>query len=317
MYKVLLTTPRFFAFEAMIREHLAEHGCAVLEHQAHDMQMKEETLLTLVPEAAGMITALEPVTARVLAAAPRLRVICATGVGYDHIDVEAATARGVAVCTSAGSNHQSVAELTLGLMVAVARQIGHGDRVLRRGGWEPLVGPELWGKTLGIVGLGRIGKAVALLARAFGMRVIATDIVLDHTFGSAHAVEYVPLSKLLRLADFVSLHCPLTPATRALMNERTFRLMKPTAYLINTARGPVVDEAALVQAILSRQIAGAALDVFADEPHIDAKLREAPNVVLTPHIGGSTNEALERMMELALLNVTQVLEGAPPISRVN
>jgi len=317
MHKVLLTTPRFFAFEAMIREHLAEHGCEVLEHRAHDMQMKEETLLTLVPGAAGMITALEPVTARVLAAAPRLRVICATGVGYDHIDVEAATARGVAVCTSAGSNHQSVAELTLGLMVAVARQIVLGDRVLRRGGWEPLVGPELWGKTLGIVGLGRIGKAVALLARAFGMRVIATDIVLDHTFGSVHHVEYVPLPKLLRLADFVSLHCPLTPATRGLMNERTFRLMKPTAYLINTARGPVIDEAALVQTILAGQIAGAALDVFPDEPHIDAKLREAPNVVLTPHIGGSANEALERMMELALLNVTQVLEGAPPISRVN
>ena len=317
MHKVLLTTPRFFAFEAMIREHLAEHGCEVLEHRAHDMQMKEETLLTLVPEAAGMITALEPVTARVLAAAPRLRVICATGVGYDHIDVEAATARGVAVCTSAGSNHQSVAELTLGLMVAVARQIALGDRVLRRGGWEPLVGPELWGKTLGNVGLGRIGKAVALLARAFGMRVIATDIVLDHTFGSVHHVEYVPLPKLLRLADVVSLHCPLTKATRGLMNERTFRLMKPTAYLINTARGPVVDEPALVQAILSRQIAGAALDVFPDEPHIDAKLREAPNVVLTPHIGGSANEALERMMELALLNVTQVLEGTPPISRVN
>jgi len=281
------------------------------------MQMKEETLLTLVPEAAAMITALEPVTARVLAAAPRLRVICATGVGYDHIDVEAATARGVAVCTSAGSNHQSVAELTLGLMVAVARQIALGDRVLRRGGWEPLVGPELWGKTLGIVGLGRIGKAVALLARAFGMRVIATDIVLDHSFGSVHHVDYVPLPKLLRLADFVTLHCPLTPATRGLMNQRSFRLMKPTAYLTNIARGPVVDEPALVQAILSRQIAGAALDVFPDEPHVDAKLREAPNVVLTPHIGGSANEALERMMELALLNVTQVLEGSPPISRVN
>ena len=108
-----------------------------------------------------------------------------------------------------------------------------------------------------------------------------------------------------------------TPATRGLMNERTFRLMKPTAYLINTARGPVIDEPALVQAILARRIAGAALDVFPDEPHIDARLREAPNVVLTPHIGGSANEALERMMELALLNITQVLEGAPPISRVN
>jgi phosphoglycerate dehydrogenase-like enzyme len=316
-HKVLLTTPRFFGFEGMIRAHLAEHGCEVLEHCAHDMQMKEETLLTLVPAAAGLITALEPVTARVLAAAPRLRVICTTGVGYDHIDVEAATARGVTVCTSAGSNHQAVAELTVGLMVAVARQVVVGDRLLRGGGWERLVGPELWGKTLGIVGLGRVGKSVALLARAFGMRVVATDVVLDHTFGSAHAVEYVPLPKLLRSADFVSLHCPLTAATRGLMNERTFALMKPGAYLINTARGPVVEEAALVQALRARQIAGAALDVFSDEPHIGAGLREAPNVVLTPHIGGSASEALERMMELALLNVTQVLGGAAPVSRVN
>ena len=316
-HNVLLTTPRFFAFEAMIREHLAEHGCEVLEHRAHDMQMKEETLLTLVPEASGLITALEPVTARVLAAAPRLRVICATGVGYDHIDVEAATARGVTVCISAGSNHQAVAELTLGLMVAVARQVVYGDRLLRGGGWDRLVGPELWGKTLGIVGLGRVGKSVALLARAFGMRVLATDVVLDHTFGSAHAVEYVPLAKLLRRADFVSLHCPLTPGTRGLMNERTFGLMKPGAYLINTARGPVVEEEALVQALRSRQIAGAALDVFVDEPHIGAGLREAPNVVLTPHMGGSANEALERMMELALQNVTQVLGGGAPVGRVN
>src|SRR4029077_15455566 len=134
------------------------HGCEVLEHRAHDMQMKEETLLTLVPEASGLITALEPVTARVLAAAPRLRVICATGVGYDHIDVEAATARGVTVCTSAGSNHQAVAELTLGLMVAVAMQVAYGDRLLRGGGWERLVRAQAWGHEVGIVGAGGGGK---------------------------------------------------------------------------------------------------------------------------------------------------------------
>lgn len=301
----------------MIREHLAEHGCEVLEHDAHDMQMKEETLLSLVPTAAGLITALEPVTARVLTAAPRLRVVCATGVGYDHIDVEAASARGVTVCISAGSNHQAVAELTLGLMVALARQVAYGDRLLRGGGWERLVGPELWGKTLGIVGLGRVGKSVALLARAFGMRVVATDVVLDHTFGSTHAVDYVPLPKLLRTSDFVSLHCPLTPSTRGLMNERTLGLMKPGAYLINTSRGPVVEEEALVQALRSKQIAGAALDVFEAEPHIGANLREEPRVILTPHMGGSSDEALERMMELALLNVTLVLDGAVPVCRVN
>jgi phosphoglycerate dehydrogenase-like enzyme len=223
----------------------------------------------------------------------------------------------VTVCISAGSNHQAVAELTLGLMVALARQVAYGDRLLRSGGWERLVGPELWGKTLGIVGLGRVGKSVALLARAFGMRVVATDVVLDHTFGSTHAVDYVPLPKLLRTADFISLHCPLTPSTRGLMNERTLGLMKPGAYLINTSRGPVVEEEALVQALRSKQIAGAALDVFEAEPDIGAKLREEPRVILTPHVGGSSDEALERMMELALLNVTQVLDGAVPVCRVN
>ncbi len=315
--KVLLTTPRFLVFEEFIREFLGERDCEVIEHDDHDMQMKEDALLRLLPEADGLITALEQVTVRVLSAAPRLRVISATGVGYDHIDVKAATQRGVTVCISAGSNHQSVAELTLGLMIALARQITHADRRLRDGRWEPLGGPELWGKTLGIVGLGRVGKAVALLGRAFGMRVLANDVVLDHSFGTAHCIEYVPLQKLLRHADFVSLHCPLTPATLRLMNDKTLRLMKPTAYLINTARGPVVEEAALVRALRTGRIAGAGLDVFEAEPAIGAELIESPNVILTPHMGGSADEALARMMELALLNVTQVLDGAEPVCRVN
>lgn len=315
--KVLLTTPRFLVFEAFIREFLRDRDCEVIEHTAHDMQMKEDTLVRLISEAEGLVTALEQVTPRVLAAAPKLRVICATGVGYDHIDVEAATRRGVTVCISAGSNHQSVAELTLGLMIALARDITRGDRVLREGGWARLGGPELRGKTLGIVGLGRVGKSVALLARAFGMQVRANDVALDHTFATTHGIDYVPLKKLLLAADFVSLHCPLLPATRGLMSDKTFGLMKRTAYLINTARGPVVDEAALVRVLAARRIAGAALDVFEAEPTISAELREQPNVILTPHVGGSADEALARMVELALLNVTLVLDGAPAVSRVN
>jgi D-3-phosphoglycerate dehydrogenase len=315
--KVLLTTPRFLMFEAFIREFLCDRDCEVVEHDAHDMQMKEDTLVRLIPEADGLVTALEAVTPRVLSAAPRLRVITATGVGYDHIDVEAATKRGVTVCISAGSNHQSVAELTLGLMIALARDIVGGDRALHAGGWARLGGPELRGKTLGIVGLGRVGKSVALLARAFGMQILACDVALDHTFATTHCIEYVPLQKLLPAADFVSLHCPLVPATRRLMNDKTLALMKRTAYLINTARGPVVDEAALARALGAGTIAGAALDVFEAEPSISAELRELPNVILTPHMGGSADEALARMMELALLNVTQVLDGAEPVCRVN
>ena len=316
-HKVLITTPRFARFEALIREFLADRGCEVIEHDAHQMQMSEQTLLGLVPEAAGLITALERVTPRVFAAAPRLRVVSATGVGYDHIDLAAATRHDVAVCISAGSNHQAVAELTLGLVLALARHIPRADRCLRAGGWEPLGGRELSGKTLGIVGLGRVGKRVALLARAFDMRVLATDVVLDHTFASVHGVEYVTLPRLLRGADVVSLHCPLTPATHGLIDEQTLALMRPSAYLVNTARGPIVDEGALARALREGGIAGAALDVFELEPAIHAELRTLPGVVLTPHLGGSTEESLERAIELALLNVTQVLDGAPPVCRVN
>jgi phosphoglycerate dehydrogenase-like enzyme len=315
--KILVTTPRFFRFEAFVREFLADRGCEVLEHDAHAMQMPEATLLGLVPEAAGLITALERVTPRVFASAPRLRVISATGVGYDHIDLEAATRHGVAVCISAGSNHQAVAELTLGLILALARHIPQADRGLRDGRWEPVGGSELWAKILGIVGLGRAGKRVALLGRAFGMRVLATDEVLDHSFASVHSIEYVSLPRLLRSADVVTLHCPLTPATRHLIDERRLALMKPTAYLINTARGPIVDEAALTRALRTGRIAGAALDVFELEPAIGAELRALENVILTPHVGGSADEALERAIELALLNVTQVLAGAPPVCQVN
>jgi D-3-phosphoglycerate dehydrogenase len=316
-HPVLITTPRFFMFEDRIREFLTERDCQILEHEAHDMQVKEDTLLHLIPRAEGLITALEQVTPRVLAAAPCLRVIAATGVGYDHIDVEAARRHGVTVCISAGSNHQSVAELTLGLMIALARQVTRADRLLREGRWERLGGAELLGKTLGIVGLGRVGKSVALLGRAFGMRILANDVVLDHTFASTHCVDYVPLTTLLRSADFVSLHCPLVSATANLMNGKTLGLMKPTAYLINTARGPIVDEAALAHALKAEQIAGAGLDVFAAEPMIDRALRALPNVILTPHMAGSAHEALARMMDLALLNITQVLHGAEPVCRVN
>lgn len=310
--KVLLTTPRFLMFEAFIREFLRDRDCEVVEHNAHDMQMNEETLVRLIPEAEGLITALEPVTPRVLSAAPCLRVISATGVGYDHIDVETARQRGVTVCISAGSNHESVAELTLGLMIALARDIPRGDRILRDGGWPRLGGPELRGKTLGIVGLGRVGKSVALLARAFGMQVLANDVALDHTFATTHCIDYVPVQKLLATADFVSLHCPLLPATRRLMNAKTLALMKRTAYLINTARGPVVEETALVRALHAGQIAGAALDVFETEPAIGAELRELPNVILTPHMGGSADEALARMIELVCSTSRRFSTGRIP-----
>ncbi len=178
-------------------------------------------------------------------------------------------------------------------------------------------GPELWGKTLGIVGLGRVGKSMALIGRGLGMRVLATDIAWDITFANEHQISYVPLERLLRESDFVSLHCPLTPQTRGLINGDTLRLMKPTAYLINTARGPVVHEAALVQALGEKWIAGAGIDVFETEPRPSNPYIGFDTVLLTAHRAGGTDEAIERSIEISLLNITNVLRGEAPVSRVN
>jgi phosphoglycerate dehydrogenase-like enzyme len=315
-FKILITTTKFPEAADYVRAFLRDHDCALIEHDYYRGIPRAEQL-RLVADADGYITYLEPVDEEVFAAAPRLRVVSAGGVGYDHIDLDAATRHGAAVCICAGCNNHAVSELALGMMLALARQILPADRAVREGGWPRLVGPELWGKTLGIIGLGRVGKSVALIGRGLGMRVLATDIQWDVTFANEHQVSYVPLPRLLREADVVSLHCPLTPQTRGLMNAARLAQMKPTAYLINTARGPIVEESALVAALRAGRIAGAGLDVFATEPHPGNPYTEFPNVVLTPHLGGATAEATERSLELALLNVTQVLTGGEPICRVN
>jgi phosphoglycerate dehydrogenase-like enzyme len=315
-FKILITTTKFPEAADYVRAFLRDHACELIEHDFYRGIPRAEQL-RLVADADGYITHLEPVDEEVFAAAPRLRVVSAGGVGYDHIDLDAATRHGVAVCICAGCNNHAVSELALGMMLALARQILPADHAVREGGWPRLVGPELWGKTLGIVGLGRVGKSVALIGRGLGMRVLATDIQWDVTFANEHQISYVPLPRLLRESDFVSLHCPLTPQTRGLMNAGRLAQMKPTAYLINTARGPIVEESALVAALRAGRIAGAGLDVFETEPHPENPYVAFPNVVLAPHLGGATAEATERSLELALLNVTQVLTGGEPICRVN
>jgi phosphoglycerate dehydrogenase-like enzyme len=315
-FKILITTTKFPEAADYVRAFLRDHDCELIEHDYYRGIPRAEQL-RLAADADGYITHLEPVDEEVFAAAPRLRVVSAGGVGYDHIDLDAATRHGVSVCICAGCNNHAVSELALGMMLALARQILPADRAVREGGWPRLVGPELWGKTLGVVGLGRVGKSVALIGRGLGMRVLATDIQWDVTFANEHQISYVPLPRLLRESDFVSLHCPLTPQTRGLMNAERLAQLKPAAYLINTARGPIIEEAALVAALRDGRIAGAGLDVFETEPHPDNPYVAFPNVVLAPHLGGATHEATERSLELALLNVTQVLTGGEPICRVN
>jgi D-3-phosphoglycerate dehydrogenase len=314
--EILIISSKFRESSETYRALLEREGCTLAER---DIQypITEDHLADIIKDADGLITGLEPVTPRVLENANRLKVISAGGVGYDHINVEAATAKGIAVCNCAGCNNRSVAELAFGMMLSLSRQIYQSDRAMRNGEWDRFTGPELWGKTIGIIGLGRVGKSVSQLAKGFGMRILATDVAWDITYADEHGITYVPMDRLLQESDYVTVHTPLTPWTHNMIDERAIELMKPSAYLINTARGPIVKEEALCDALKKNRIAGAGLDVFKVEPTYDCAFREFDNVIITPHIGGASNEAYDRSLQLALLNVTSVLNGRAPHSQVN
>jgi lactate dehydrogenase-like 2-hydroxyacid dehydrogenase len=251
------------------------------------------------------------IDAALLALAPRLRIVANVAVGYDNVDVEAASRRGVWVTNTPDVLTDATADLAWALLLAVARRLGEAERFLREGrykgfGFRLLLGTELMGKRLAIIGKGRIGSAVARRAEAFGMVVEAV--------GSTATARDV--DELVSRADVVSLHVPLTEATRHLVDARRLALMKPTAILINTSRGPVVDEAALSEALIAGELAGAGLDVFEEEPRVHSRLLEAPNTVLLPHVGSATRETRERMSALAARNVIELLAGRTPPSVV-
>jgi phosphoglycerate dehydrogenase-like enzyme len=247
----------------------------------------------------------------VLEALPNLEMISQTGGNTPHLDIEAATRRGIVVCTSQGSG-QSTAELTFALMLAVMRHIPQEHQALRAGQWQTSQGTGLQGKTLGIIGLGRIGSRVAHIAQAFGMRVLATGFTLTAERALAHGVRMAALEDLLARSDVVSIHLRLSDRSHKLIGRRELRLMKPTAYLINTARGPIVDEAALIDALRHHRIAGAGLDVFEQEPiQPSHPLLQLDNVVCTPHIGFVTRETYEQMLGGAVENILNYLDGNP------
>lgn len=275
-----------------------------------------------LPRAHGILcSALFPLPAEVLAQAPNLRVIANFGVGYNNVNLEAATARGIAVCTTPGVLSGAVADLTIGLILAIARRLFDNARYAREGWARGLPPPPLgWdpaGKTLGIIGFGRIGRAVALRAQALGMEVCFTDRFEDAGEGFERC-RSLPLDALLETADVVSLHVNLDDSTRGLIGARELARMKPTAWLINTSRGAVVDQAALRAALAAGTIAGAALDVLDPEPPApDEPLLAMDNVIVLPHIGSATVETRAAMREMAVRNLVAVLTGRQPAACVN
>ncbi|HID55069.1 TPA: D-glycerate dehydrogenase [Candidatus Poribacteria bacterium] len=251
-----------------------------------------------------------------------LKIIANYAVGYDNIDVEAATKRKIAVTNTPGVLTETTADMAWALMFAVARRVVEADKFTRAGkfkGWGPMMflGGDVYGKTLGVVGVGRIGSAVAKRAKGFNMKVLYTDVRRNEEIEREVGAKKVELDELLRESDFVTLHVPLMPSTRHLIGERELKLMKKTAYLINTSRGPVVDEKALVEALKEGDIAGAGLDVYEDEPDLAPGLADLDNVVLTPHIASASVETRTRMATLAAENIIAFFEGKRPPTIVN
>jgi glyoxylate reductase len=289
-----------------------------------DRPMARADILGRLADTEGLLCMItDVIDAELLDHAPRLKAIANHGVGYDNIDVAAATARGIPVSNTPGVLTDATADITVGLILAVARRMVEGDRRNREGRfrhWAPLLflGTEVTAKTLGIVGLGRIGRAVVKRCRGFEMKVIYHSRTrLGAREEAALGVSHRSLEALLAEADFVSLHLPLTPATRHLIGAAELRRMKACAFLINTSRGPVVDEAALVAALKAGVIRGAGLDVYENEPRMAPGLAELDNAVLLPHVGSATWETRTRMARLAADNLLAALAGAAPPNCVN
>ncbi|MDI9484818.1 MAG: D-glycerate dehydrogenase [Bacillota bacterium] len=289
-----------------------------------DRNMTREELLEAVQGKDALISMLsDQVDAELMDAGAGLKVIANYAVGFNNIDVQAATERKIPVCNTPDVLTNASADFAWTLLMAAARRLIEGDAMTRAGqftGWGPelLLGVEVFGKTLGIVGAGRIGQAVAKRALGFDMRTLYYNRSrLPHSVEQELNMEYADLETLLKESDFVSLHCPLTPETRYLIDAEELELMKPTAILINTARGPVVNETALVHALRDKVIWGAGLDVFEDEPALKPGLAELPNVVLAPHIASAATETRAKMADMAVDDVLAVLSGRRPKNLVN
>jgi D-3-phosphoglycerate dehydrogenase / 2-oxoglutarate reductase len=291
-------------------ERLRASGCELLANP-WGRTPSEQELASAISDIDILISGTEPVTAQVFQAASRLRLIAKHGVGYENIDMLAANQRGIPVALAGGAISDSVADLTMGLLLALARQIPAGDQAVHAGEWPRIVGMELRGKTLGIVGLGQIGKAVARRAKAFGMQLLAYDLYQDHSFAQNWGVRYVELDQLLAQSHVVSLHAP-GGSTATLIDAPALERMQPGAFLINTARGNLVDEHALATALHAGTLAGAAADVFASEPPRQSPLLNAPNFIAMPHSAGQTQDGLRKLGEVTVDNILAVLAGATP-----
>jgi len=314
--------------KVLVTREIPEAGLHVLKPfdvtVLHERPPTRDELLEAVRGVSGVLaTATEKIDGEVMdAAGENLKVVANMAVGYDNIDVEAAGERGVVVTNTPGVLDETTADVAFMLLLAAARRLGEGERLLRAGRWEwwgpkQLMGRDVWGKKLGIIGFGRIGRSVARRAKGFGMDILYYNRSRREEAERDLGARYLELEELLETADFVSIHTPLTDETHHLIGAEEFRKMKPEAVLVNTSRGPVVDEAALADALADHRIFAAGLDVYEEEPEVNPKLLDLENVVLAPHIGSASVETRDKMAILAAENLAAALRGEEPKTPVD
>ena len=312
-----------------LTRRIPEDGIKILENAGldveifpEDRQPTKEEIIHGVRNADALISLLsDPIDRKVIDSAPKLKVIGNYAVGFNNIDVEYAKKKGIVVVNTPGVLTETTADLAFALILATTRRVVEGDKFMRDGkfhGWAPmlLLGKEVYGSTLGIVGAGRIGQAVGRRAKGFNMRILYYSRTRKPAFEKEVGAEYRNLDDLLRESDIITLHVPLTPETKHLIGEREFKIMKDGAILVNTARGEVVDEEAMIHALKSGKLFAAGLDVFYGEPKVNPELFKLKNVVLTPHIGSATEKTRRKMAEMVCKDVVCVLRGEEPENRV-
>ena len=317
-YTILIESRPFCAFDRKPLEQLKNAGLNLIDMRGSGV---EHVAFVEALKTADIILCGNDlkVNDAVLDMAPRVKAIAKQGAGLDTVDIAAATRRGIPVFHTPGANNQAVADHTFAMILCLARRILFCDRSLREKRWEhtKIMGLEIWNKTLGLIGLGAIGRCVALRAKGFQMRVLGHDPFWPEEFAVEHAIERVSVEELLKASDIVSIHAPLTPENRGLINARTLKWMKPTALLINAARGGIINEDDLYQALKSRVIAGAGIDVFEKEPPSDSPLLELENVVLTPHTAAFTYEGMNNMSVSIVEQIIDFCGGKKPRFTVN
>lgn len=311
--KVIITTPSFGKFHEHLIEEMEEQGCRVhrlIPYSREDMERE-------IVDADAWIVGLESADAKLLDRAENLKIIAKHGVGVDNVDLEAARSKGIAVTNAPGTNNDAVADLAFGLMLSTARSIPAANALVKSGQWGRFDGVSVWGKTLGIIGLGAIGKGVAKRAGGFEMKVLGYDVSVPAPDEQDLGIERVPLNELLASSDYISMHVPLNQYTEGMIGREQFELMKPTSILVNTARGGVIDEKALYEALSGNQIRGCGLDVYEQEPPVYSELIGLDNLVTTPHIAAYTNEAVQLTTEMTAENVIRLLRNEPLENIVN